>query len=448
MSRHTHRTNPVRQPAAHTDNDPATPQVCDFCGHPQAVWMYRSTPIAVLFIGAGVAVGDDLGQQWRACAGCAAHIEADDAAGLLERTLTHAPAIAARAELADSIRPLQSAFLAARLPGRTPITPPPPVAWKIRPDVLPKVRDRLAQFWTGQACDRLATALSLGEAVNLPAHILDPDATSLNATVTEADTATLTAFTTQVAAALHQADLFFIDETFTQLAVHAGRRLPNLAVEPDQVAGEYGLIVWGSPIDTLDVAGRPVPIVAAHWGRQPGGVWTCFYTPSPAGRTGPALQQQREQSGWLAPISTGVALPYRGAATADDTTRQLLSTLVATWLLIDQPTFTDIDPTAVDKRIRRAYARAGRAAPQVRLVRLRPRTGSPASPGGSAAREYTHRWWVDPYWRDQPYGPGRALRKRRLVAGSVRGPGDKPLVLKPTVRVLGSTRTTDAGPDR
>jgi hypothetical protein len=402
--------------------------------------MYRSTPITVLLVGAGVAVGDDLGQHWRACPGCADRIEAQDAAGLLDRTLAHAPTATAGGELAASIGWLQAAFLATRLPGRTPITPPPQPQWRMRPETLPKVRDRLADYWRRQAPDRLATAVALGESVNLPAHLIDPHPTGLNATLTCADTAVLAAFTAGVADALHQASLFWVDATFTDLAVHAGARLPDLSIDARQIPADNGLIMWAAPI-TATVSTRDVSVVAAHWARQPGGVWTCFYAPASTGRTGADLQHHREQIGWLAPLGPGAALPYAGADPVGPTTRRLLSALIATWLLIDQPSLTDTTPVPADKPIRKAYARARRPDPQVRLVRLRPkptRTGDAAASTGGG-RTYTHRWWVDPYWRDTAYGPGRSLRKRQLVAGSVRGPDDKPLVLKPAVRVLGGT---------
>jgi hypothetical protein len=42
-------------------------------------------------------------------------------------------------------------------------------------------------------------------------------------------------------------------------------------------------------------------------------------------------------------------------------------------------------------------------------------------------REYTHRWWVDAYWRRTWYASQKRHRWQ-LVAGSVRGPEDKPFI--------------------
>lgn len=48
----------------------------------------------------------------------------------------------------------------------------------------------------------------------------------------------------------------------------------------------------------------------------------------------------------------------------------------------------------------------------------------------------THRHLVGSHWKWQPYGKDRALRRRIFVAGYVRGPEDKPLVVKPRVTRL------------
>ena len=46
-----------------------------------------------------------------------------------------------------------------------------------------------------------------------------------------------------------------------------------------------------------------------------------------------------------------------------------------------------------------------------------------------AAREWTHRWYVNGHWRNQWY-PTLGLHRQRWIEGYVKGPEDKPLVLK------------------
>lgn len=139
------------------------------------------------------------------------------------------------------------------------------------------------------------------------------------------------------------------------------------------------------------------------------------------------------------------------------------ATLITTWLL-SQQTLAATTTAPLEKGTRRAYARAQQPLPEVRLVRLRGRadtTSRPATdpgPESTAAdasdsagdrepgREYSHRWWVVEHFRDQPVGPGRRRRKRTYVVGHFAGPKDKPIRLRPSVNVLGSTRPTAPAP--
>jgi hypothetical protein len=116
----------------------------------------------------------------------------------------------------------------------------------------------------------------------------------------------------------------------------------------------------------------------------------------------------------------------------------------------------------VDKAIRKAYQRAGRPAPDVRLVRIRGthparHTGGPVtSPRCNGERPSTpreYRWWVKAHWRQQPYGPGRTLRRPFLVLPQLRGPDDKPIKASTVVRMLAAAppppdQTSSAGADQ
>lgn len=50
-------------------------------------------------------------------------------------------------------------------------------------------------------------------------------------------------------------------------------------------------------------------------------------------------------------------------------------------------------------------------------------------------REYSHRFIVRGFWRDQVYGPNHSLRRRQWIPPFVKGPSDKPLICKETVRI-------------
>lgn len=54
-------------------------------------------------------------------------------------------------------------------------------------------------------------------------------------------------------------------------------------------------------------------------------------------------------------------------------------------------------------------------------------------PQSTSDREYSHRWVVSEHWRNQPCGPGNRDRRPVLIPPHVKGPLDKPLVVKNTV---------------
>lgn len=75
---------------------------------------------------------------------------------------------------------------------------------------------------------------------------------------------------------------------------------------------------------------------------------------------------------------------------------------------------------------------------KVRIVDVREivHDGADAGHGHTGPhRPYSHRFIVSGHWREQPYGPNRSKRRRVWIAPYVKGPKDKPLVLKDVVKV-------------
>ena len=63
------------------------------------------------------------------------------------------------------------------------------------------------------------------------------------------------------------------------------------------------------------------------------------------------------------------------------------------------------------------------------------RPGVEPEPGEDDPTRYTHRWIVRGFWRNQTYGPHNSLRRRQWIPPYVKGPADKPLIVKDTVRI-------------
>lgn len=80
------------------------------------------------------------------------------------------------------------------------------------------------------------------------------------------------------------------------------------------------------------------------------------------------------------------------------------------------------------KRIQRERKLAAR--PTIRIIALRKRRlieNAPTNSPTNSDRHWTCQWVVSGHWRNQPYGPGRSLRKLTYVNPYVKGPEEMPL---------------------
>jgi hypothetical protein len=308
---------------------------------------------------------------------------------------------------------MQQAVLQSLLPGLTVAAIGRWPAIPVPAATLPRVRDRL-------------TALIQGP-LGLPLGLDSPRVR------------------TAIADSVPAARLFWIDPEFAGLADHAAGLLPATRLTAADLPAPHGLLAWGQPV------GPRGDLIAASWTTTPDGVQIVGYRSVGAGLPAGELQQLRETIGWLGPrryTRLSAAEPLDASSPA--------AVLVATWLLIGQR-MTETVPANVDKTIRRAYQRSGRPVPQVQLVRIRGtaatrltrRDDRPGPVSGRQQSPHEYRWWVKAHWRQQPYGPGRALRRPLLVLPQLRGPDDKPIKASTVVRTLTSAppRPTRADTD-
>lgn len=110
--------------------------------------------------------------------------------------------------------------------------------------------------------------------------------------------------------------------------------------------------------------------------------------------------------------------------------------LSALWLLASQVNVSTKVTEMPDRPARRRSERV-KLDPKVTVVKLRRlREPSDHEPGDGTGREWHHRWIVGGHWRNQPFGPGRSLRRPVWIAPYVKGPEGKPLVSRPKVKAL------------
>ncbi|MFG3423203.1 hypothetical protein [Micromonospora sp. NPDC048063] len=452
---------------------PTVETACDFCSAPNPVASFAFSSLEIIAVDGDLpTMTQDLGGDWAACEGCARLVEVRDVAGLTDRAVRRALRRGSSAPV-ESFGPLHQALFAATptTPTRrplhltthhdaaqtAPVTAVPatipagqvdaPEVRSLRPQTLPKVRDRLVKFWRTSGHSFLLAALADGARYSVPGHML-PGA-PLDAPAADIDLsnpAPLGQYTALMANHIENGRMFWVDADFTTLAAHAARDLSDVRVLPAELPAPDGLLIWQTPIcQVIEPETRAVlPIIAAQWGPIPGGVWVIFYSPAETivhGRrlTDRDLQELRERVGWLAPVNTGAGLHYGKTYTpATEQSRAMLCALIATWILTTQPD-AEITDEPADKATRKAYQRNSRPAPLVRLVRLRRKQHArPDDPAGKTTRVYTRRWWVRGFFREQPYGPRGTLRRRTYVRPHLRGPADAPLILTEQVRVLGT----------
>jgi hypothetical protein len=111
--------------------------------------------------------------------------------------------------------------------------------------------------------------------------------------------------------------------------------------------------------------------------------------------------------------------------------RRLLSTF---WALASQRMTIETREQPSSRQARRQAERQGHTLPEVRVIRLRePATRSRGDAGSDV--EWSHRWLVGAHWRNQWY-PTSGQHRPKLIEAYQKGPADKPLLVRDTVRAL------------
>lgn len=358
-------------------------------------------------------------------------------------------------------------------PAGAPPAPPPLLDWNPpTPRQLPELRRRLVEWTTGGPGVRSLSShlvrgtgsVHLGLGVEIERGLSE---------AAYAETAAL--LCADEGERLDRADLYYATGDMTALARGAGHTLPDMSLAPEDLPSTHGLIVYGESIGGyLDQ--RPglepayTPIVAASWGpwrperlgiprpRWPGwsaGVRVTLYSPDPVdllregferefGRPPRTPAEERMVRTAAAPLCWDSELinPFwkTDEPIPDDDRSSLLATVRATWLLMSQSLRdprapAQLDTVHADRAARRRLARAGDPAAPVRIVTLRdvrrPTAGGGSTEGG---RDWSCRWMVSGHWRDQPYASQGAVR-RIWINPYPKGPEDKPLRVRPTVKV-------------
>jgi hypothetical protein len=327
------------------------------------------------------------------------------------------------------------------------------------PRDLPVLRHHLAEhLLTPAALEHTAFALDMGLGSIRPvAHSALEAATVLHA---------------EEYLRLASANLYYLTPEMTQLALAAGRALPDWTTEPTDLPSPDGFMLFSQPTGAYrNDEGDRVRIVACSWGRSEiadptgDGAWITFWSVT----NHPLLEhllrefgglseqdayrearRRKATLGWddevLLPWGPAevLARPARTPTPGDDptfcvSTQEWTQTLRAAWLLTQQRTLAPVTEQHAPRSDRRRAERAGRTLPPVRVVSIH-RTQHCTAPSGhtDSGRQVSVRFPVEGHWREQAYGPNWTLRRRRWIPSHWKGPVNGPVRIRPKVNLVAS----------
>lgn len=249
---------------------------------------------------------------------------------------------------------------------------------------------------------------------------------------------------------------FYITADMTALAQHASKSMETIGpLHPSDPITSAGFMYLAEPIITLDVNGLPVNTRAISWmpcqapanvDKSLRGVFVAWYSDAFDMRDDALAKIETERPGILRSFHTDLILLHYGPLwfneqmsmwdqirdTTSDQPTGNLAFLLAAWALMKQR-IAVTDSVDADRHLRRRCERAGMAEPNtVKVVTLRrPRRVESETPDGyePAAGNWSHRWIVNGFWRWQWY-PSEERHRQIWIAPYVKGPDDKPLVVK------------------
>lgn len=223
---------------------------------------------------------------------------------------------------------------------------------------------------------------------------------------------------------LSVAPLWWVSSDMTALSVAAAADGVPDSVVPSTMTG---FVVFESALPPDATPSIDVPVRAIQWtaseverGDQHGlRIGVVYYTSDRA-----YLKERGESRLPLASVIVNDS--RRSDIRAADVLR-------AVWALSSEPRICDVQRAAPPP------VRHGGPPPMARMVKilvLRENRRSPfVGDDDGGGMEYSHRFIVRGFWRNQPCGPHNSERRLQWIPPYVKGPADKPLVVKETVRV-------------
>jgi hypothetical protein len=232
-----------------------------------------------------------------------------------------------------------------------------------------------------------------------------------------------------------EAGTWSVTADMVALVNHASKLMPFETVERFDVPCPNGFVYLEEPAFSTtgsDTGENPdglkVPHRAFHWYEIPGGLNVVTYQGREdfvEGEERPSADDMRI----LPRLRSGVEFDWLFGG-PDWTEYSVARWLKALWTISGQRISEASDIRPDRPRLRRAQ-RVGLLEPTVRVISLRRSEHTPRD-SSDAPVDWSHRWIVSGHWRNQ-WRPSVQQHRLQWIDDHVKGPDDKPLVLKPTV---------------
>lgn len=229
---------------------------------------------------------------------------------------------------------------------------------------------------------------------------------------------------------LRRASTYFVTTDMVALLEASWPSLPESPLLDEEVPSLDGFILFDRPLEgawiNQDESVRDIPVCGYLWAINRGGLVAFILSDGrhPDLRDGPVPDDP------ILPAGTYIA--YDAVwENFDEPAQRTTKPLRAAWAFMRQK-LAATTTEAVDRAERRRCARLD-LPQEVNVVRVRKHLRTTDDNPGTCDVEWSHRWLVAGHWRQQPCGPGLRGRRPTWISGYVKGPEDKPLVIKDRV---------------
>lgn len=250
---------------------------------------------------------------------------------------------------------------------------------------------------------------------------------------------------------LSDSTLWWIDLEMTNLIDTAAKSFPRHTLQQEDLSNDlFGVCFFERPLlgtnvenperpvcihamswspGYLEVAGRKPCLWIMSWFRQEDGTWlaNAGHKWFPQGTASWALGYSQDEM--FVPQEDLVM-----QSNVEDCSRLMTIFMLASQKGISKPVLQKMDRPA----LRRTQRENCNISP-IKIINLRKPENHHSSDTDGQEMKWSHRWIVDGHWRQQPYGQGRSQTRPVWIAPYIKGPEDKPLVMKESVKIMRET---------